>query len=62
MANPDRKVGGWRAQVAAPLHPRPLRAGFAWNSHMNGELHVLYEDYHLIIVNKPAPLLTQARE
>ncbi len=23
-------------------------------------LHVLYEDHHLIIVNKPAPLLTQA--
>jgi 23S rRNA pseudouridine1911/1915/1917 synthase len=23
-------------------------------------LDVLYEDYHLVVVNKPAPLLTQA--
>ncbi len=29
-------------------------------SDTDAPLHILYEDHHLIIVNKPAPLLTQA--
>jgi 23S rRNA pseudouridine1911/1915/1917 synthase len=51
-AHSETTAGGAHAPAPHPLTSVPLSSPES--------LQVLYEDHHLVVVNKPAPLLTQA--
>ncbi|MFM8275230.1 MAG: RluA family pseudouridine synthase [Gemmata sp.] len=55
MTEPNEHAAAPRAGAGAPSHPAGPTPGHALSA-----ASVLHEDHHLIVVNKPAPLLTQA--
>ena len=58
LAREDQWLDGRTRRLAAFFHTTPNLPGDGYNAPMPEDLQILYEDNHLLVVNKPADLAT----